>query len=778
MERAWRRKTGDTVTRETAEKLKKGEPKYKGAISTAIIPVSGSSRRKGVSYVAVVTHGTTNGEPSSLMEKALQGGGSVNTLPRVEAGEGSSDDGWKWAIVQYKRSRRRSPNAGTKPAMGREGRLWTRTPPPTRRTSHGIEEVCGKCYQPGHWARECKNREVCRRCGGEGHRERGCKGRSMVRVKDYTLANPMHQSDTGRAAPPPRKAIALGNMVEKVEEAHRRHPSEREELCEDNKGKACLRTGTGSQYLVEDEAMLGGASKGWKREREVLEMRQRLSPEPETHIRIRWGRVIPCRIKCTIGTHMYMIPVAPREGERQLPLAEEGDKIPGTSTGDQRRKGVDQERKATAPAKTPAEHVADHQFLNNDTQITEQEGTGHGARRAAVVPPTQGGKLEFSKNITLVGHVSRPNKIWVCRTARERYVGGEKEVITSDRPNTAHSSYPPVHSYVSNKEALHFSMPSALSEVTSGHEMRVDGQMGHVLMSYESTLNTGLGESKESKDSSHFQLMGLKAHIGHMSSPEEAMLNGTIREAEELNKPSFILSPMGECHMAQEGTTNKDAMEFAFEEVTNLDEVEHDIDAIDARRLEKINCEGDMKEVEGEGAEDHLTDEERTCLGTEKHGTTDGGTIEGADSHIGNVHVENQEGPNDETPRSKEATQKGNPEEESNTAAQEASTYRNKGKEKITQHNTCHQESNDPVRRSGRARKLYASRMEKEGFIALPTTSRKRPTASRPVTQVGEAPPKPRGRPRKNKKETQVNDIQDQEAAINKRRTEPSTIIG
>ncbi|KAJ0988620.1 hypothetical protein J5N97_006976 [Dioscorea zingiberensis] len=602
MARAWRRKTGDTVTRETTEKLKKGEQKYKGAISTAIIPVSGSPRRKGVSYVAVVTHGTTNGEPRSLMETALQGGGSMHTLPRVEVGEGSSGDGGRWAIVQYKRSRRRSPNAGTKPAMGREGRLWTRRPPPTRRTSRGIEEVCGKCYQPGHWARECKNREVCRRCGGEGHRERGCRRRSTVRVKDYTLANPMHQSDTGRAAPPPRKAITLGKVVEKVEEAHRRHPSQREELCEDNKEKDCLRTGTGSQYLTEDEATLGGASKGWKRKSEVLEMRQLLSPEPETHIRIRWGRVIPCRIKCTIGTHLYMIPVALREGERQLPSEEEGDKIPGTSTGDQRRKGVDQDRKATAPAKTPVEHVADHQFLNNTTRVTEQKGTGHGARRAAVVPPTHGGKLEFSKNTTLVGHVSRPNKIWVCRTARERHVGRETEVTTSDRSKAAHSSYPPVHSYVSRKEASHFSTPGAPSEFISYHEMGVDGQMGHVLMSDESTFNTGLGESKESKDSSHFQLMGLKAHMGHMSSQKEALLNGDIREAEEeLTKPPFILSPMGECHVAQEGTTNKDAMEFASEEVTNLDEVEDDIDA---RGLEKINCEGDMKEVEGEGAED------------------------------------------------------------------------------------------------------------------------------------------------------------------------------
>ncbi|KAJ0974013.1 hypothetical protein J5N97_015978 [Dioscorea zingiberensis] len=253
------------------------------------------------------------------------------------------------------------------------------------------------------------------------------------------------------------------------------------------------------------------------------------------------------------------------------------------------------------------------------------------------------------------------------------------------------------------------------------------------------------------------------------------MLNGAIREAEELTKLPFILSPIGECHVAQEGTTNKGAMEFASEEVTNLDEVEDDIDA---RGLEKINCEVDMKEVEGEGAEDHLTDEERTCFEIEKHSITDGGTIEGIDSHIANEHVENQDGPNDKTPRSKEATQKGNPEEESNPAAQEASTYRNKGKEKITLHNTFHQESNDPVRRSGRAKKLYALRMEKEGFIVPPTTSRKRPTASRPATQVGEAPPKPRGRPMKNKKETQVNDIQDQEAVINKRRTEPDNNQG
>ncbi|KAJ0962519.1 hypothetical protein J5N97_027641 [Dioscorea zingiberensis] len=355
------------------------------------------------------------------METALQGGGSIHTPASVETGEGSFDDGGGWDVVHRKRKKSRSLNAGTKPAMGREGRTRTRRPPPTRRTSRGIEEVCGKCYQPGHWARECKNREVCRRCGGEGHRERDCRRRPTARVKD-----------TGRPAPPPRKATALGKVMEKTKETHRRWPPEREELCEDNKGKALSCMGPRSQQLTEDKTVLGGgASRGWKRERVVLEMRRRLSPEPETHLRIRWGCITPCRIKCTIGTHTYIIPMAFREGERRLPWAEEGDVLPGLSTDDQRGEGVVQGRNATTPAKTPTEHMADHRFLTSNTWVTEQKRTAHGAQRAAVVPPVQGGKLEISKNKTLVGHVSRPNKIWVCRMAMERHVAKRGSLISS-----------------------------------------------------------------------------------------------------------------------------------------------------------------------------------------------------------------------------------------------------------------------------------------------------------------------------------------------------------
>ncbi|KAJ0983281.1 hypothetical protein J5N97_011536 [Dioscorea zingiberensis] len=97
---------------------------------------------------------------------------------RTPATERESDTQRKeapWEEVRRKKQRS-SPVTGeiARPERTRVNYHPSRRSPPTKLTSSGVVEVCGKCRQPGHHAIDCRRIEVCRRCERPGHREATC----------------------------------------------------------------------------------------------------------------------------------------------------------------------------------------------------------------------------------------------------------------------------------------------------------------------------------------------------------------------------------------------------------------------------------------------------------------------------------------------------------------------------------------------------------------------------------------------------------------------------
>ncbi|KAJ0967523.1 hypothetical protein J5N97_024440 [Dioscorea zingiberensis] len=80
-----------------------------------------------------------------------------------------------WEEVRRKKQRS-SPTTGDTARLERSRANYhpNRRSPPTKRTSSGVVEVCGRCRQPGHHAIDCRRLEVCRRCERPGHREATC----------------------------------------------------------------------------------------------------------------------------------------------------------------------------------------------------------------------------------------------------------------------------------------------------------------------------------------------------------------------------------------------------------------------------------------------------------------------------------------------------------------------------------------------------------------------------------------------------------------------------
>ncbi|KAJ0985973.1 hypothetical protein J5N97_004329 [Dioscorea zingiberensis] len=83
-----------------------------------------------------------------------------------------------WRTVRNKKKKQRCLSMGgagpSQSSYTSYYSLYYRHPPPRKRTSEGVIEVCGKCRQPGHLMVECRREEVCRRCERQGHREAKC----------------------------------------------------------------------------------------------------------------------------------------------------------------------------------------------------------------------------------------------------------------------------------------------------------------------------------------------------------------------------------------------------------------------------------------------------------------------------------------------------------------------------------------------------------------------------------------------------------------------------
>ncbi|KAJ0978763.1 hypothetical protein J5N97_014237 [Dioscorea zingiberensis] len=94
-----------------------------------------------------------------------------------------------------------------------------------------VEEVYWYCFEPGHFARDCRRREVCRGCGREGHRERQCPRRDKAPVGNNHGLGPKQTPETQEGG------IALRRPEENMRDDSRRVVHDRLRTQED-KGKA------------------------------------------------------------------------------------------------------------------------------------------------------------------------------------------------------------------------------------------------------------------------------------------------------------------------------------------------------------------------------------------------------------------------------------------------------------------------------------------------------------------------------------------------------------
>ncbi|KAJ0983162.1 hypothetical protein J5N97_011417 [Dioscorea zingiberensis] len=119
---------------------------------------------------AEVTSGRRSSSPR-IMPRSEE----ANRTPATERESDTQRKEAPWEEVRWKKQRS-SPVTGetARPERIRANYYTSRRSPPTKRTSSGVVEVCGKCRQPGHHAIDCRRIEVCRRCERPGHREATC----------------------------------------------------------------------------------------------------------------------------------------------------------------------------------------------------------------------------------------------------------------------------------------------------------------------------------------------------------------------------------------------------------------------------------------------------------------------------------------------------------------------------------------------------------------------------------------------------------------------------
>ncbi|KAJ0963852.1 hypothetical protein J5N97_028974 [Dioscorea zingiberensis] len=189
MSRVWRRVSGQeqreqrrttTAPQRTENPPRTLEGPRREATGGDAVKVQGPERRRAPSSLEddLTYAEVTSGRRSSSPRIEMRVEEPQRTTSPERGTENLKKDG-PWEEVR-RRKHHRSPTSGEAARMEKTRVACfpdyypTRRSPPTKRTSSGVVEVCGKCRQPGHHAVECRRQEVCRTCERPGHRAVHC----------------------------------------------------------------------------------------------------------------------------------------------------------------------------------------------------------------------------------------------------------------------------------------------------------------------------------------------------------------------------------------------------------------------------------------------------------------------------------------------------------------------------------------------------------------------------------------------------------------------------